>query len=61
MTLPGPHETTARLAHWAEGFRLDDAACRRISQRARFDPATDETGGKVVGTYAGTVKWEIPD
>jgi protein TonB len=41
--------------------RLDDAACRRISQRARFDPATDETGGKVVGTYAGTVKWEIPD
>lgn len=25
MNPPSPHETTARLAHWAEGFRLDDA------------------------------------
>ena len=41
--------------------QLDGATCRYISQRARFDPATDDTGAKVVGTYSGTVSWEIPD
>lgn len=40
---------------------LDDMSCRRITQRARFEAATDGTGGKVVGTYAGSVKWEIPN
>jgi len=40
---------------------LDDATCRLISRRARFDPATDETGSKVLGTYTGSVKWELPD
>jgi protein TonB len=41
--------------------RLDDATCDFIQRRARFEPATDETGAKVVGSFAGTVKWEIPD
>lgn len=41
--------------------RLDEAACRMISRRARFDAASDETGARVVGTYTGTVRWEIPD
>jgi len=41
--------------------QLDGATCRYISQRARFDPATDDTGAKVVGTYSGTVSWEIPN
>lgn len=41
--------------------RLDDAACKMISRRARFDAATDDSGAKVVGTYSGTVRWEIPD
>jgi protein TonB len=40
---------------------LDSATCRYITQRARFDPATDETGAKVVGVYTGSVRWEIPD
>lgn len=40
---------------------LDDATCRFISRRAQFDPATDETGAKVVGSYSGTVRWQIPD
>lgn len=44
------------------GFRgLDSATCRLITGRARFDPATDETGAKVLGTYSGTVTWDIPD
>ena len=41
--------------------QLDDATCDFILRRARFEPATDQTGAKVVGNYSGTVKWEIPD
>jgi protein TonB len=40
---------------------LDTATCRYITQRARFESATDDTGAKIVGTYTGTVRWEIPD
>lgn len=40
---------------------LDEATCRYIARRARFDPATDESGAKVVGDYDGTVRWRIPD
>lgn len=46
----------------ASGNRaLDDATCRLIASRARFDAATDENGAKVLGTYTGSVRWEIPD
>lgn len=41
--------------------QLDAATCKFIERRARFEPATDETGAKVVGAYTGTVKWEIPE
>jgi len=41
--------------------QLDAATCRFIIQRARFEPATDETGARVIGSYTGTVRWEIPD
>jgi len=41
--------------------QLDAATCKLIERRARFEPATDESGAKVVGNYTGTVKWEIPD
>lgn len=40
---------------------LDEATCRLIERRARFDPATDRTGAQVAGTYRGTVSWTIPD
>jgi periplasmic protein TonB len=41
--------------------QLDAATCKFIERRARFEPATDESGAKVVGSYTGTVKWEIPE
>ena len=41
--------------------QLDAATCRYIERRARFEPATDESGAKVIGSYTGTVKWEIPE
>ncbi len=40
---------------------LDDTTCRLITNRARFESATDESGAKVLGTYTGSVRWEIPD
>ena len=41
--------------------RLDAAACRNVMSRARFDPATDGNGQKVVGSYSSSVRWQIPD
>ncbi|AKH42038.1 protein TonB [Altererythrobacter atlanticus] len=40
---------------------LDEATCKLISRRARFEPATDGSGTKIVGDYTGTVRWQIPD
>jgi protein TonB len=40
---------------------LDSTTCKLITRRARFDPATDGTGASVVGSYSGSVHWEIPD
>ena len=39
---------------------LDEAACRAISRRARFNPATNGDGEKVAGTYSNSVRWQIP-
>ena len=39
---------------------LDQATCRLLERRARFDAATDANGAKVVGTYSGAVTWRIP-
>ncbi|RJY08207.1 energy transducer TonB [Aurantiacibacter aquimixticola] len=40
---------------------LDRATCRLIQSRARFDAATDSSGAQVVGTYNGSVRWQIPE
>lgn len=40
---------------------LDRNTCRLIESRARFDPAKDNRGEATVGTYSGTVTWQIPD
>jgi periplasmic protein TonB len=40
---------------------LDTTACRKIQDRARFDPATDHNGARVAGSWRGTVSWTIPE
>ena len=40
---------------------LDNATCRLISRRARFEAATDGSGARVIGSYTGKVRWDIPD
>jgi protein TonB len=45
----------------SSGFpNLDKAACDNISRRARFEPATDDGGQRIAGTYSGTIRWVIP-
>ena len=39
---------------------LDAATCKAVTARARFEPATDENGEKIVGTYSNSVRWQIP-
>ena len=39
---------------------LDRATCANVAKRARFKPATDDTGSVVSGSYTSAVKWEIP-
>jgi len=39
---------------------LDAAACRAVSNRARFRPATDSGGARVAGSYASAIHWVIP-
>jgi len=39
---------------------LDEAACRAITRRARFTPATDGEGNPTTGTYSNSVRWQIP-
>ncbi len=46
----------------SSGFaRLDARACDKLSARARFDPASDESGAKMAGSYSGLLRWSIPD
>jgi protein TonB len=53
--------TGCRIASSSGHDVLDQATCRRITQRARFRPATDRSGSEVAGTYRGSVTWQIPD
>ena len=39
---------------------LDQTACDKIRQRARFAPATDGEGNPTSGSYSNRVRWVIP-
>lgn len=39
---------------------LDAATCRLVTGRARFTPALDEDGHVAAGSYAGSIRWELP-
>ena len=40
---------------------MDTVACARISERARFDPATNAAGEKIHGSYGTTVLFRFND
>jgi protein TonB len=39
---------------------LDEAACRLVTRRGRFNPATDGEGKPTTGTWRSSVRWTIP-
>ncbi len=40
---------------------LDDATCRVVQRRARFDPARDIDGRPVADLHTGRIRWALPD
>lgn len=40
---------------------LDEATCRLVSRRARFDPAKDDKGQLTGGQFSSAVRWQIPE
>ncbi|MXO64222.1 energy transducer TonB [Altericroceibacterium endophyticum] len=50
-------EITASSGH----ALLDKATCDNVTRRARFNPAKNDSGAKVVGTYSSRIRWTIPD
>ena len=40
---------------------LDEATCRLLESRARFDPAKDTSGNTVAGSYRSSIRWRIPE
>lgn len=39
---------------------LDEAACKLVSRRARFEAATGTDGARTAGRYENAIRWEIP-
>lgn len=39
---------------------LDKATCDLVTRRARFDAAKDGTGARTAGSYASSVRWQLP-
>ena len=39
---------------------LDEAACRLVTRRARFEAATGADGAKTAGRYENAIRWQIP-
>ncbi|HYD25058.1 MAG TPA: TonB family protein [Croceibacterium sp.] len=57
----GGRVSSCEITRSTGNAQLDEATCRLLTRRARFDAATDESGAKVLGTYSGSVRWDIPD
>lgn len=55
--LPRRCEVTASSGH----AELDDATCRLVMARARFETRRDDKGVRVGGTYRNRIRWQIPD
>lgn len=62
LTIGADGKVSACVVTASSGFPgLDAATCDKVSRRARFEPATDGSGAKVTGAYAGTIRWVIPE
>ena len=40
---------------------LDEATCKLVTRRARFNPAKDTSGEVTQGSYSSLIRWVLPD
>jgi len=52
--------TGCRVISSSSAVALDEATCRLIQPRARFEPARDAAGRAIAGTFTSRVRWEFP-
>ena len=52
--------TDCRITRSSGHPDLDETTCKMVSRRARFKPATDGDGNPTTGSWASSVRWEIP-
>lgn len=57
---PDGRVTSCQVTSSSGSPDLDDAACKNVQRRARFNPATDGEGKPTTGTYSNRVRWVIP-
>ncbi|MFZ9395351.1 MAG: energy transducer TonB [Erythrobacter sp.] len=58
---PNGRVTSCRITRSTGHAVLDEATCRLITQRARFDPASDASGNVAAGSYSSSIRWFLPD
>jgi len=62
LAIGGDGRPTACTVTASSGYpRLDEATCTLIARRARFEPARDEQGQPMPGSFASAVRWQIPE
>lgn len=57
---PGGIVANCRISISSGSSELDVATCRLITDRARFEPARNARGKPITGSWASSVRWQIP-
>lgn len=53
--------TGCRVAQTSDHADLDQQTCSQLRKTAQFKPALDVTGKPVESTYAGRLRWKLPN
>ncbi|BDI60554.1 TonB family protein [Qipengyuania nanhaisediminis] len=53
--------TDCRITRSTGHAALDEATCRLLERRARFEAAKDGSGNAIAGRYSSNVRWQIPE
>ena len=57
---PAGRAMDCRIERSSGSPALDQATCRILRARARFDPATDRGGTAVASSYRQEIVWKLP-
>ena len=56
---PDGRVTDCQVTGSSGNAALDQAACRNIQRRARFEPALDRDGNPTASSYSKRVRWQL--